>query len=150
VRARRRRRAPHGRISFLFITAWCMTHFFLATSKLQLSYNAAVLLPGCKISFCCVFSVFAREKEKKAVCKNENNQLSASFVAAALDTLVAATPLPAAPTSEDPDFRHPIKNVTVPVGREAILACQVTDLGHYKVNLHICLFYIGLVDKRFC
>lgn len=82
-----------------------------------------------------VFSLCLRgRKKKKAVCKNENNQLSASFVAAALDTLVAATPLPAAPTSEDPDFRHPIKNVTVPVGREAILACQVTDLGHYKVK----------------
>ena len=83
------------------------------------------------------------------VCKNENNQLSVSFVAAALDTLVAATPLPAAPTSEDPDFRHPIKNVTVPVGREAILACQVTDLGHYKVNLHFCFYCMNYVKRDF-
>lgn len=33
----------------------------------------------------------------------------------------------------DPDFNEPIKNVTVPVGREAILSCLVTELGHYKV-----------------
>ncbi|XP_021934442.1 lachesin-like [Zootermopsis nevadensis] len=34
----------------------------------------------------------------------------------------------------DPDFNEPIKNVTVPVGREAILSCLVTELGHYKVG----------------
>ncbi|KAJ9600123.1 hypothetical protein L9F63_009580, partial [Diploptera punctata] len=32
----------------------------------------------------------------------------------------------------DPDFSEPIKNVTVPVGREAILSCLVTELGHFK------------------
>ncbi|GFG28147.1 hypothetical protein Cfor_08241, partial [Coptotermes formosanus] len=32
----------------------------------------------------------------------------------------------------DPDFKEPIKNVTVAVGREAILSCSVTELGHYK------------------
>ncbi|EEZ99076.2 lachesin isoform X1 [Tribolium castaneum] len=35
---------------------------------------------------------------------------------------------------ETPDFAGPIKNVTVPIGREAVLSCSVTDLGHYKVG----------------
>ncbi|KAH0811456.1 hypothetical protein GEV33_011335 [Tenebrio molitor] len=34
---------------------------------------------------------------------------------------------------ENPKFSHPITNVTVAVGREAILACLVEDLGGYKV-----------------
>ncbi|KAH0812525.1 hypothetical protein GEV33_010261 [Tenebrio molitor] len=33
---------------------------------------------------------------------------------------------------ESPDFAGPIKNVTVAIGREAVLSCSVTDLGHYK------------------
>nr|CAD7426465.1 unnamed protein product [Timema monikensis] len=40
-------------------------------------------------------------------------------------------PLPAA-SDVDPDFSEPIRNVTVPVGREAVLSCSVTELGHYK------------------
>ncbi|CAB3383354.1 Hypothetical predicted protein [Cloeon dipterum] len=56
-------------------------------------------------------------------------------VAAPLDTLAIVTSVPAGPAnSEDPDFSNPIKNVTVPVGREAVLACMVTELGHYKVG----------------
>ncbi|XP_031337228.1 lachesin-like [Photinus pyralis] len=35
--------------------------------------------------------------------------------------------------SENPKFGEPIKNVTVPVGREAIFTCVVEDLGTYKV-----------------
>jgi len=35
-----------------------------------------------------------------------------------------------------PDFARAIENVTVALGREAILSCSVTDLGNYKVNLH--------------
>ncbi|GJQ77107.1 hypothetical protein Trydic_g23676 [Trypoxylus dichotomus] len=34
--------------------------------------------------------------------------------------------------SKLPKFREPISNVTVAVGREAILACEVEDLGEYK------------------
>ncbi|XP_023726821.1 limbic system-associated membrane protein, partial [Cryptotermes secundus] len=34
----------------------------------------------------------------------------------------------------DPDFNEPIKNITVPVGREAVLSCLVTELGQYKVG----------------
>ncbi|XP_044757208.1 neurotrimin-like [Coccinella septempunctata] len=34
---------------------------------------------------------------------------------------------------ENPKFTAPITNVTVPVGREAILTCLVEDLGQYKV-----------------
>uniref|UniRef100_A0A336K1E9 CSON001858 protein n=1 Tax=Culicoides sonorensis TaxID=179676 RepID=A0A336K1E9_CULSO len=33
----------------------------------------------------------------------------------------------------DPTFNAPIANVTVAIGREAILTCVVTDLGSYKV-----------------
>ncbi|XP_059489055.1 lachesin-like isoform X2 [Neocloeon triangulifer] len=56
-------------------------------------------------------------------------------IQAPLDTMVSVTPAPMLPANnDDPDFRHAIKNVTVPVGREAILACSVTELGHYKVG----------------
>ncbi|KAK6617509.1 hypothetical protein RUM44_005097 [Polyplax serrata] len=34
----------------------------------------------------------------------------------------------------DPDFSEAIANVTVPIGREAVLSCSVTDLGHFKVG----------------
>lgn len=37
-------------------------------------------------------------------------------------------------TDADPDFTGPIQNVTVAVGREAVLSCSVTDLGQYKVS----------------
>lgn len=37
--------------------------------------------------------------------------------------------------SETPQFAGPIENVTVPLGREAVLSCTVTQLGHYKVGL---------------
>lgn len=36
--------------------------------------------------------------------------------------------------TENPKFTAPITNVTVPVGREAILTCLVEDLGQYKVS----------------
>lgn len=44
----------------------------------------------------------------------------------------------------DPDFSEPIKNVTVPVGREAILSCLVTDLGHFKVFAQRYFFFVVL------
>ncbi|XP_066251861.1 lachesin-like [Euwallacea similis] len=34
---------------------------------------------------------------------------------------------------EEPEFAAPINNLTVPVGREAILSCTVNHLGKYKV-----------------
>ncbi|XP_043269582.1 opioid-binding protein/cell adhesion molecule homolog [Venturia canescens] len=37
------------------------------------------------------------------------------------------------PSDDGPSFTVPISNVTVPVGREAILACVVEDLSNYKV-----------------
>lgn len=37
----------------------------------------------------------------------------------------------------DPKFGEPIANMTVAVGREAILACQVKDLGPYKVSIKL-------------
>lgn len=33
-----------------------------------------------------------------------------------------------------PVLNEPIENVTVAVGREAILTCSVSNLGRYKVN----------------
>lgn len=36
----------------------------------------------------------------------------------------------------DPKFSAPIANVTVAVGREAILTCVVHDLGAYKVRIY--------------
>lgn len=36
--------------------------------------------------------------------------------------------------SAEPKFSAAITNVTVPVGREAILACIVQNLSAYKVN----------------
>ena len=36
-------------------------------------------------------------------------------------------------SGSDPMFAGPIKNVTVNVGREAVLECQVNSLGQYKV-----------------
>lgn len=33
----------------------------------------------------------------------------------------------------EPDFIGPIENVTVALGREAVLTCSVSDLGDYKV-----------------
>lgn len=35
----------------------------------------------------------------------------------------------------DPQYSAPILNVTVPVGREAILTCSVEALGSYKVSI---------------
>lgn len=34
----------------------------------------------------------------------------------------------------EPDFVGPIENVTVALGREAVLTCSVSDLGDYKVR----------------
>lgn len=35
---------------------------------------------------------------------------------------------------EEPEFLAPIHNLTVPVGREAVLSCTVSNLGNYKVR----------------
>lgn len=33
----------------------------------------------------------------------------------------------------EPNFVGPIENVTVALGREAVLTCSVSDIGDYKV-----------------
>lgn len=33
-----------------------------------------------------------------------------------------------------PDFSEPIRNVTVPLGREAVLSCVISNLAEYKVT----------------
>lgn len=35
----------------------------------------------------------------------------------------------------EPDFLGPIENVTVALGREAVLTCSVSDIGDYKVRI---------------
>lgn len=35
----------------------------------------------------------------------------------------------------EPDFIGPIENVTVALGKAAVLTCSVSDLGDYKVGL---------------
>ncbi|XP_074034834.1 lachesin [Leptinotarsa decemlineata] len=37
-------------------------------------------------------------------------------------------------STESPQFSGPIRNVTVALGREAVLSCSVSNLGHYKVG----------------
>lgn len=34
----------------------------------------------------------------------------------------------------EPIFTGPIENISVPVGKEAILSCHVQNLGNYKVS----------------
>lgn len=34
----------------------------------------------------------------------------------------------------EPNFVGPIENVTVALGREAVLTCSVSDIGDYKVS----------------
>ncbi|CAH1992558.1 unnamed protein product [Acanthoscelides obtectus] len=36
--------------------------------------------------------------------------------------------------TETPQFSSPIENITVALGREAVLSCTVTELGNYKVG----------------
>lgn len=48
-------------------------------------------------------------------------------------TNILIKPFPSVNLSTDPKFSAPIANVTAAVGREAILTCQVVDLGSYKV-----------------
>lgn len=42
----------------------------------------------------------------------------------------------------EPDFAGPIQNVTVALGREAVLTCSVTDLGDYKVTHFIHFTFV--------
>ncbi|XP_031331354.1 limbic system-associated membrane protein-like, partial [Photinus pyralis] len=44
------------------------------------------------------------------------------------------TAIPISVLDATPDFIGQIQNVTVAIGREAILTCRVNDLGHYKVG----------------
>lgn len=52
-----------------------------------------------------------------------------------MDFLISQTETaPSSSIEADPDFVGPIQNVTVAVGREAVLSCTVTDLGTYRVS----------------
>lgn len=45
----------------------------------------------------------------------------------------------------EPDFTGPINNVTVPLSREAVLTCSVSDLGDYKVSKMLVVVSLRLV-----
>ena len=54
-------------------------------------------------------------------------------------------------TEEEPYFTTPIQNVTVSVGKEAILICKVNHLNNYKVSCHfIASYLLWLTLNRFC
>lgn len=44
---------------------------------------------------------------------------------------------------KEPEFSAPIKNITVPLGREGVLTCSVTELGHYKVSKNKSVLIVG-------
>ena len=46
-----------------------------------------------------------------------------------------------------PHFAGKIQNVTVHVGREAVLECPVNHLGHYKVHIILYIFNYLKVGK---
>lgn len=48
-----------------------------------------------------------------------------------------------------PEFQAPISNISVIIGREAVLTCSVTDLGNYKVSLTLaaCENFIRLLSR---
>lgn len=39
----------------------------------------------------------------------------------------------------DPNFSSPIANITIPIGREAVMTCVVHDLYSYKVRMYLKL-----------
>lgn len=47
------------------------------------------------------------------------------------------SPRPLSLPEADPEFSGPINNVTVALGREAILVCPVTELWQYKVKVKL-------------
>lgn len=47
----------------------------------------------------------------------------------------AANSIDSADQVPDPYFTRPIENITVPIGKEAVLSCYVENLGNYKVSL---------------
>lgn len=69
---------------------------------------------------------------KQKILKNLNIYLIALVYVSYTLTLITGH---AIFISENPKFSEPITNVTAAVGREAILACKVEDLGQYKVSL---------------
>lgn len=50
-------------------------------------------------------------------------------------------------TDLDPDFSKAIGNITVPIGREAVLSCSVTNLGPYKVNVYYLVIKRKFINK---
>ncbi|XP_063230542.1 lachesin-like [Bacillus rossius redtenbacheri] len=51
-----------------------------------------------------------------------------------LKSAAPGQPYLSAAGGDPPDFSQPIRNVTVPLGREAVLTCSVAHLGNYKVG----------------
>lgn len=52
--------------------------------------------------------------------------------------------------SESPRFISPIVNVTVPVGREAVLECMVDNLSTFRVCItHIISIYVNDIVSNY-
>ncbi|XP_039291527.1 lachesin-like isoform X2 [Nilaparvata lugens] len=53
-----------------------------------------------------------------------------------LMTIIVNSALSTGPNNEgpNPEFIRPIGNVTVPIGKEAVLTCAVSDLGNYRLG----------------
>lgn len=41
--------------------------------------------------------------------------------------------------NDEPEFLNPMSNVTVALGREAILVCSVKNIGEHKVSSNFCI-----------
>ncbi|KAF5281313.1 hypothetical protein FQR65_LT14774 [Abscondita terminalis] len=64
-----------------------------------------------------------------------SNGVPIHIMCAPVSALAAkGTAIPISVLDAVPDFVGNIQNVTVAIGREAILTCRVNDLGHYKVG----------------
>lgn len=48
-----------------------------------------------------------------------------------------------------PRFAEPIPNITVTIGKDALLACVVDNLKSYRVSYHVKLFRILLLEECF-
>lgn len=58
------------------------------------------------------------------------------------------------PAAADPNFSKPIQNITIPVGREAVLTCEVHELSSYKVRMnltiHISTTQLSILSVNYC
>lgn len=54
------------------------------------------------------------------------------------------------PAAADPNFSKPIQNITIPVGREAVLTCEVHELSSYKVRMNLTIYIYHSTNYFVC